>query len=70
MKLWELIRNFELKNGRMPFGRELENLKKMSSDLEFREKLIRIPEKNFHHSMKLDLQQVQKQKLNNFQKRE
>jgi hypothetical protein len=45
MKLWELIKNFELKNGRMPFGRELENLKKMSSDLEFREKLIRIPEK-------------------------
>ena len=47
MKLWELIRDFKLKNGRMPFGRELENLKKMASDLEFREKLIRIPEKNF-----------------------
>jgi hypothetical protein len=44
MKLWELIRDFKLKNGRMPFGRELENLKKMASDLEFREKLIRIPE--------------------------
>jgi hypothetical protein len=44
MKLWELIRNFKSKNGRMPFGRELENLKKMASDIEFREKLIRIPE--------------------------
>ena len=44
MKLWELIRDFKLKNGRMPFGRELENLKKMASDLEFREKLLRIPE--------------------------
>jgi hypothetical protein len=47
MKLWELIRDFKLKNGRMPFGRELENLKKMASDLEFREKLIRIPEEKF-----------------------
>jgi hypothetical protein len=47
MKLWELIKDFKLKNGRMPFGRELENLKKMASDLEFREKLIRIPEEKF-----------------------
>ena len=47
MKLWELIRDFKLKNGRMPFGRELENLKKMASDLEFREKRIRIPEEKF-----------------------
>jgi hypothetical protein len=35
MKLWELIRNFELKNGRMPFGRELENLKRCLPILSF-----------------------------------
>jgi len=45
--LWKLIRDFKLKNGRMPFGRELEQLKKMASELEYREKLVRIPEKNF-----------------------
>jgi len=45
--LWKLIRDFKLKNGRMPFGRELEQLKKMALELEYREKLVRIPEKNF-----------------------
>ena len=45
--LWKLIRDFKLKNGRMPFGRELEQLKKIASELEYREKLVRIPEKNF-----------------------
>lgn len=45
--LWKLIRDFKLKNGRMPFGRELEQLKKMASELEYREKLVRIPEEKF-----------------------
>jgi len=69
MKLWELIRDFKLKNGRMPFGRELENLKKMASDLEFREKLIRIPEKNFPPFYEARPMEGPKAEVNNFQKK-
>jgi len=43
-RLWKLIREFEIKYGRMPFGKELDQLKILANEEETRQKVIRIPE--------------------------
>jgi len=46
-RLWKLIREFEIKYGRMPFGKELDQLKILANEEETRQKVIRIPEEKF-----------------------
>jgi hypothetical protein len=41
---WSLIKKFFKEKGRFPIGKELDDIKKLSGDMEFRQKLIRFPE--------------------------
>jgi hypothetical protein len=41
---WSLIKKFFKEKGRFPIGKELDDIKKLSGDMEFRQKLLRFPE--------------------------
>ena len=70
-RLWKLIREFEIKYGRMPFGKELDQLKILANEEETRQKVIRIPEEKlppFYEArpmegLKAEVKQFPKEKI-------